>query len=147
MNHFNQISLIAAIMRELDRQQPGAVISQAQMNAIIGAADLVLLAMRDASSYQIATQVAAICTLSAGDAMTGYPGVDWNYYPKTIKSPYKPYGREYNKMVFNWFLKQKDEPLFDVHPDMEDADWEMDCQDVHDVLRYLDLTGNLDAPL
>ena len=31
--------------------------------------------------------------------------------------------------------------------DIEDPDWEMDCQDAQDLLAYLDLTGNLDAPL
>jgi hypothetical protein len=61
--NFNQISLLGAILSELDRQQPGTMISQPQMNALIGAADLVILAMRDARPYQIAAQVADICTI------------------------------------------------------------------------------------
>ena len=46
MTYVYQIHLIAAILRELDAQEPGATISQAQMNAIIGAADQIVAAMR-----------------------------------------------------------------------------------------------------
>jgi hypothetical protein len=46
MTYVSQMSLITAILTELDRQEPGTLISQAQMNAIILAADQVVLAMR-----------------------------------------------------------------------------------------------------
>lgn len=39
MTHLSQLSLITAILRELDAQEPGCVVTQAQMNAIIQAAD------------------------------------------------------------------------------------------------------------
>lgn len=41
-----QIQLVGAICAELDRQNPGAFIDQAMMNAIIGAADHICAAAR-----------------------------------------------------------------------------------------------------
>lgn len=46
--------------------------------------------------------------------------------------------------VWDWLSYLADDVAF--HPDA-DPDWQMDCQDVHDVLAMLDVTGNLDAPL
>lgn len=46
MTYVSQVSLITAILRELEAQEPGTLISQAQMNAIIGAADQIVEAMR-----------------------------------------------------------------------------------------------------
>ena len=46
MTYVSQVSLITAILRELEAQEPGATVSQSQMNAIIGAADQIAAAMR-----------------------------------------------------------------------------------------------------
>lgn len=45
MIYINQVRVITAILRELDAQEPGTYVSQAQMNAIIQAADLIVRAM------------------------------------------------------------------------------------------------------
>ncbi len=58
-----------------------------------------------------------------------------------------------NDPCLDWLQNLSDwEVRFPILPpilpwDEEDEDWVMDCQDCHDVLAYLDLTGNLDAPL
>ena len=79
--------------------------------------------------------------------MSGYYGFDWDYYPRLISSPFIPYGLEYCESVYLLLAELSADITFDVHPNMEDADWNMDCQDVCDEQLYLDLTGNLDAPL
>lgn len=45
----SQMSLIAAIAAEIDRQMPGAVVNPQAMNAIIAAADAILDAQRGIS--------------------------------------------------------------------------------------------------
>ena len=73
---------------------------------------------------------------------------DWDHcvFPM-ITSPFVPYALDYTADLFDWLAPLAENVWFDVHPWVEDADWEMDCQDVHDVLALLDFTGNLDAPL
>ena len=75
-------------------------------------------------------------------------GMDWDHrgFPSVI-SPFIPYALDYNADLFDWLAPLADVIEFDVDPLIEDADWEMDCQDVHDVLALLVFTGNLDAPL
>lgn len=46
MTYVSQIHLITAIIRELEAQEPGVTVTQAQMNAIIRAADQIVAAMR-----------------------------------------------------------------------------------------------------
>ena len=45
MTYLSQLSLITAILRELDAQEPGCVVTQLQMNTIIEAVDRIKLAM------------------------------------------------------------------------------------------------------
>ncbi len=54
-----------------------------------------------------------------------------------------------NDGVLDWLANLTDvEVCFPFLPfDVQDPDWEMDCQDAQDYLAYLDFTGNLDAPL
>lgn len=52
MIHVYQRGLITAILRELDAQEPGARITQAQMDAIIRAADWIVLAMKSPNAAQ-----------------------------------------------------------------------------------------------
>lgn len=61
-------------------------------------------------------------------------------------SPFLPFG-EYCFSLFDWLGALSEELRCEAAPEFEDEDWEMDCQDVHDVFSFLDYTGNLDAPL
>lgn len=45
MNRFAQTDIVVAILAELERQQPGARVTQRQFNEIVRSADLIIAAM------------------------------------------------------------------------------------------------------
>lgn len=52
MNRFAQMDLVMAILTELERQLPGASLTQRQFNEIVRAADLIVAAMNEPDADQ-----------------------------------------------------------------------------------------------
>lgn len=74
--------------------------------------------------------------------------LDWDHrWSPIIVSPFILFGFDYNADIFGLVAPLGDDIEIDAYPMDMDHDWEMDCQDVHDVIAMLEFTGNLDAPL
>ena len=65
-----------------------------------------------------------------------------------MSNPYAPFDPAYLESCMFWLGVLTDlQVKVEVEPDQSNIEWCWDCQDHHDALLLLDLTGCLDAPL